>query len=51
VGFEWGDIDGATARYDARKLATGWNTGTDGERFFFVPNPALGLWALWDSFK
>jgi hypothetical protein len=51
VGFEWGGIDEAMARYDTRKLATGWNTGADGERFFFVPNPALGLWALRDSFK
>ncbi len=51
VGFEWGDISEAVARYDARKLATGWNTGPDGEKFFFVPNPALGLWALRDSFS
>jgi len=50
VGFEWGDIGEASARYDVHKLATGWNTGSDGERFFFVPNPALGLWALRDSF-
>jgi nickel-dependent lactate racemase len=44
VGFAWGDIDQAMARYDVHKLATGWNTDTNGERFFFVPNPALGLW-------
>jgi len=50
VGFEWGDIGEATARYDVRKLATGWNTAADGEKFLFVPNPALGLWALRDSF-
>jgi nickel-dependent lactate racemase len=51
VGFEWGDIGEAMARYDARKLATGWNTGADGEKFFFVPNPALGLWALRENFS
>jgi len=50
VGFEWGDIGEAAARYDVRKLATGWNTGPGGERFFFVPNPALGLWAIKDAF-
>jgi len=50
VGFEWGDIGEAMARYDVHKLATGWNTGADGEKFFFVPNPALGLWALRDTF-
>jgi nickel-dependent lactate racemase len=46
VGFEWGDINEAAVRYDVNKLATGWNTAADGERFFYVPNPALGLWAL-----
>jgi nickel-dependent lactate racemase len=51
VGFEWGDIGEAADRYDVNKLTTGWNTGADGEKFFFVPNPALGLWALRDNFK
>jgi len=51
VGYEWGDINAAMSRYDVNKLATGWNTGTDGEKFFFVPNPALGLWALRDTFN
>jgi nickel-dependent lactate racemase len=51
VGFEWGDIGAAMARYNVGALATGWNTGADGERFFFVPNPALGLWALRGAFN
>jgi nickel-dependent lactate racemase len=62
AGFEWGNIDEAMARYDVAKLAMGWNDGnvainnggannnggaiSNGERFFFIPNPALGLWAL-----
>jgi nickel-dependent lactate racemase len=50
VGYEWGDINEALACYDIKALKTGWNTGADGERFFFVPNPALGLWALRKSF-
>jgi hypothetical protein len=45
VGYEWGDIGEALARYDITALKTGWNTHDDGEGFFFVPNPALGLWA------
>ena len=45
VGFEWGDLNEAQSRYDINKLNTGWNTLSDGERVFFVPNPALGLWA------
>jgi nickel-dependent lactate racemase len=45
VGFEWGSLDQAMTRYDIKNLRLGWNTHTDGERFFYVPNPALGLWA------
>jgi len=45
VGFEWGSLDEALARYDVKKLSLGWNTMPDNERIFFVPNPALGLWA------
>ena len=49
VGYEWGDINEAAARYDINTLSTGWNT-VGGEKFFFVPNPALGLWALRSDF-
>ena len=45
VGYEWGSLDEAMARYDVKKLKLGWNTMGDGEKVFFVPNPALGLWA------
>ena len=45
VGYEWGDITSAMKRYDVSKLSLGVNTTADGERIFFVPNPALGLWA------
>ena len=50
VGYEWGSISEAMARYDINTLSTGWNTQPDGEKIFFVPNPALGLWALRDKF-
>jgi nickel-dependent lactate racemase len=45
VGFEWGELGEAAGRYDTEKLNMGWNTLPDGERVFFVPNPAMGLWA------
>ena len=45
VGFEWGSLEEAEARYDIKKLGLGWNTNPDGERFFFIPNPGMGLWA------
>jgi len=44
VGFQWGDLKEAQSKYDINKLSSGWNT-VNGERIFFIPNPALGLWA------
>jgi nickel-dependent lactate racemase len=51
VGYEWGSLDEAAARYNVKKLSLGWNTTNDGERIFFVPNPALGLWAEKSRFE
>ena len=45
VGFEWGSLEEQSIRYDIEKLTLGWNTMGDNERIFYVPNPALGLWA------
>jgi len=39
-----------TQRYDPTKLQDGWNTLPDGERIFYISNPALGLWACRDRF-
>jgi nickel-dependent lactate racemase len=44
VGFQWGDLREQRAKYDTGALSAGWNT-VKGERIFYVPNPALGLWA------
>ena len=45
VGFQWADYDEMARRYDPEKLTYGRNTMPDGEEIFFIPNPALGLWA------
>jgi nickel-dependent lactate racemase len=45
VGFEYGDADEFVKRYSPSRLADGWNTLPDGEQVYFVPRPALGLWA------
>lgn len=44
AGFGYMPLDDALAKYDIDKLAFGPNT-VDGEEIYFVPNPALGLWA------
>lgn len=44
VGYQYADLPTALERYQPDRLTDGWNTCPDGERFFFVRNPALGLW-------
>lgn len=39
------------AKYPVEKLQDGWNVDADGERFFFISNPALGLWAYRGRFE
>ena len=51
VHYQWADLDAMLARYPVQKLQDGWNTAEDGERFFFIRNPALGLWAYRDRLK
>jgi hypothetical protein len=31
-------------RYDVQSLDDGWHTDVDGREFYFIQNPALGLW-------
>jgi nickel-dependent lactate racemase len=44
AGCQWGSLEEALSLYDVKTLRPGWNTA-GGERIFFIPNPALGLWA------
>lgn len=44
VGYGWAPLAETMRRYDPEKLSLGWNELPGGERVFFVPNPALGLW-------
>ena len=45
VGYQYGDLESMLQRYPAEDLREGWNETADGERFYFIGNPALGLWA------
>lgn len=45
VGFDYRAYDDAASQYDPAKLTTGWHTDADGEKFYYIANPALGLWA------
>lgn len=50
VGYTYGDLDALTSRYRSDTLKDGWNTLPDGERFYYISNPALGLWASRERF-
>jgi nickel-dependent lactate racemase len=45
VNFRYAKLDDMIKRYDPAKLADGFNTLLDGEKIFYISNPALGLWA------
>jgi len=45
VGYQYGEVDKMLQRYDPKSLRDGWNTLPDGERIYYISNPALGLWA------
>ena len=51
VGLEYGDLAEYERQYPVEKLADGWNTDTNGQRFYFVRKPALGLWAHRSRFE
>ena len=52
VGYDYGDIDQAMKRYDVTKLKDGWNIDiVTGDKYFYVSNPAVGLWAYRGRFE
>ena len=52
VGFKYAPLEEMQQKYDANKLKDGWHTLEEtGEEFFFIKNPALGLWAVKSRFE
>ena len=50
VNFRYADLNEMMKKYDPTKRTEGTNTTSDGEKFFYISNPALGLWAHGDRF-
>ena len=50
VGFEYADLDETMKKYNFSELKAGFNT-VNGEKIFYISNPALGLWALKKNFR
>ena len=51
VGFKYVSYQEMSQKYHPDTLQDGWNTLPDGEKIFYVSNPALGLWALKTQFS
>jgi nickel-dependent lactate racemase len=51
VNFQYADLGEMTKKYNPEKMKDGFNTMPDGEKIFYISNPALGLWAYKDRFK
>lgn len=51
VNFRYADLKTMMTRYRPETLKDGFNTMPDGERIFYVSNPAMGLWAFRERFQ
>lgn len=51
VGFGYMPYKEAAQRYNPEKLKEGLNKLESGEQVYFIPNPALGLWANKEKFN
>ncbi|MEM6468760.1 MAG: D-mannonate epimerase [Planctomycetota bacterium] len=44
VGYTPGDVNELMGRYNVQTLTDGWHEDQDGSQFYYIQNPALGLW-------
>ena len=44
AGFSFGDLESLTRQYNAEYLQDGYNRTDSGDEFYFISNPATGLW-------
>jgi len=51
VGFKYADLAEMQKKYDPARLKDGFNTMPDGEKIYYISNPAIGLWAYAGRFE
>jgi nickel-dependent lactate racemase len=51
INFSYAELGAMMARYNPERLVEGSNTLPDGEKIFYISNPALGLWACRERFE
>ncbi|MGD0342515.1 MAG: lactate racemase domain-containing protein [Bacteroidales bacterium] len=45
VNFRYADLNEMLVKYNPKKLKDGFNKLPDGEEFYYISNPAVGLWS------
>lgn len=50
VNFCYGDLNEMSKKYSPDKLKNGFNKTSDGEEFYYISNPGLGLWSTKQRF-
>ncbi len=51
VGFLWGDLDDYQNIYLPSEQKTGFYQTAEGENYYYIHNPAMGLWAAKERFE
>ena len=51
VGFNYGNLKEMISIYNPDQLKDGWNINDKNEEFYYISNPAIGLWAVRERFK
>ena len=49
VGFNYADLNAKKKKYNIEEMRDGWNTRVENgveEEYYYISNPALGLWAM-----
>eukprot|EP00941_MAST-03F_sp_MAST-3F-sp1_P003459 g3459.t1 len=51
VGYDYCDCSTIQKKYNPKTMKEGWNVMEDGEKIFYISNPATGLWAYRGRFN
>jgi nickel-dependent lactate racemase len=51
VGFNYADLEKTEQRFRIGNLQEGYNISTEGEEFYYIPNPGMGLWSITGRIK
>lgn len=45
AGFDYADIEETRDKYNTENLREGFNINHEGEEFYYIPDPGMGLWS------